>query len=261
MRQHHAEPVTPVRRIAQLAGFALTWPWLLVGLLRCPFGIPFLACFSCPLSDCPGRWLQIPFFGAAALSSLVAGRVFCGWLCPFGLISDGLAAIPFPEFGRTRRSTAPSPKFVALLVFGTMAALFFFPATERLHRYVVRTPELLNTESVSLAMSLGDPAHRVRLAALGIVLVLSLVFVRFWCRFLCPLGAILSIGNRLGMLHIGERAPEVDCACGTYPRQCPMRTTADTTDCIRCGECLQGCPQQQLIISRGHQSIPPAKEM
>ena len=68
------QPITIWRRISQVAFFVLTGEWLAVGWLRCPYGAPFVSCASCPLGDCPGRWLQPWFIGIAALSGLLAGR-------------------------------------------------------------------------------------------------------------------------------------------------------------------------------------------
>ena len=149
------QPITIPRRLAQTAFFLLTGQWLLVGFLRCPFGVPFVCCTFCPLQDCTGTFLQVPFLGLILLSGILLGRAFCGWACPLGYLEDALGRLPKPRIERRRWFSAVEPwlrglKYVALATVVWLVLRTNFPA-ERAHPYVVRSPSFLNWESVVVA--------------------------------------------------------------------------------------------------------------
>jgi len=241
--------VTLWRRITQIAALALTGEWLVIGWLRCPFPVPFVSCTSCPLTECPGRYLQVPIIVGLVLSSLLGGRLFCGWACPMGFVEDLLSKLPrlralaSPAFTAVERWLKllryPALALVVLLVF----RLHDVPG--RPYPYVVRSSSVLNMEAVGTAVALGAAHYRVRLWVLASVLVLSLVVTRFWCRYLCPLGAILGVFNKVSLIAIRRKQEDLP-RCGTYPRDCVQHTMPGTTDCIMCGECVQGCPRHVL---------------
>jgi len=80
---------------------------------------------------------------------------------------------------------------------------------------------------------------------------LSIVVERFWCRYLCPLGAILAWTNRISLWRI--RVNESDCiSCGLCTRACPMdldvpREVERGGECIRCRACVHACRREGAI--------------
>ena len=261
--------ITVFRRLSQIAFFALTAEWLAIGWLRCPFGVPFVRCASCPLPDCPGRWLLWPFVGLIAVSSLLLGRGFCGWACPMGLVEDALGKTPKPKatvsarFIRYDRWLKPL-KYVALAAVLVLIWRLNYP-DERAYAYVVRTPSVLNWEATWVATQLGRSDYLVRDAILVIVLVLTLLVARTWCRYLCPLGAILGLFNKFSLLAL--RRDMTRCtSCDKYPRECLQYTVPGTTDCIICGDCIQGCPSRAVSFGlrgterRAAQEAAPAPQ-
>ncbi len=256
--------ITLVRRFTQTVFFLITGQWFLVGFLRCPFGVPFISCTNCPLGDCTGRVLQLPFIGLLRLSGLLLGRVFCGWICPLGYLHDVLGKLPKPRFEQRPWFLKIEPflkslKYVFLGLTLALIVLFNYPAN-RPYPYVVRSPSLFNPDSVLLAIRLGTARYGVRLALLAGILLAALVMTRFWCRYLCPFGAFFTILNKISLMKI-ERTPACR-QCGKYPRECPQHTTPDTPDCIACADCIQGCPFGAIEIEQRfkHQAAerPPA---
>ncbi len=241
--------ITILRRISQAVFFGISGTWLAIGALRCPFGVPFVSCQSCPSTDCPGRYLQIPFIGLMALTGAVFGRAFCGWACPFGFISDALGRLPKLQATVSERF-AGVDRALKLLKWPALALtvylVFAVNYTEvRPWAYVVRADSVFNLEAIEVAQALGDPVYVTRAwVALGALLA-GLIVSRAWCRYLCPLGAFLGLTNRFSLLRIGKRDESLP-DCGLYPRECIQRTTPGTTDCVICGECVEGCPRRNL---------------
>ena len=243
------QPITIWRRLSQVAFFFLTGEWLAIGWLRCPFGVPFVSCQSCPLTDCPGRWLQLPILGLIGLSALGLGRAFCGWVCPMGFLMDALGKVPklratiSDRFTKLDRWLKPLKYVVLAIVIYLIFTLNV--TTVRPYDYVVRSPSAFNLQAISTAQSLGVGAYRTRMWVLIGALAAGLVVTRFWCRYLCPLGALLGLFNKFSLFKIRREREDLPY-CGKYPRDCIQHTMPGTTDCVICGECIQACPRKVL---------------
>jgi ferredoxin-type protein NapH len=243
--------IAPVRQVVQLGALALTGEWLWVGALRCPYGIPFMSCGSCPIRVCPGTWLQTWVIGFLVVSGVVAGRVFCGWACPMGAVQDLLGRLPKLR-ALTRRRFGRADRYLKGLKYGVLllTIVAFYLLNERF-AVPVRGHGNWSLDAVRVAWLTYDTASRVRVIALLAGVVLALGLTRAWCRYLCPLGALLTLGNRISVFRLRrDRARCVDC--GKYPRDCRTYTTPGTADCVICGDCIEGC-------ARGAISIRPAR--
>ena len=86
---------------------------------------------------------------------------------------------------------------------------------------------------------------------IGIVICSAFIF-RPFCRFVCPLGAIYGLFNRIALVRI--KLDKDTCTdCGTCKKACPMRLDpvkeCNHADCIRCGKCIADCPVKALSFS------------
>jgi len=233
--------VGPIRQLVQLGALAVTGEWLFVGALRCPYGIPFMSCTHCPMRVCPGTWLQPWVIGFLVVSSVLGGRVFCGWTCPMGAVQDLLGRVPklralrAPRFGRADR-WLKGLKYVVLAVtilgFYTLNKRFGIP---------VRGHANWSLDAVRVSWLTYDIYSQIRVVVILVGVVLAVVLSRAWCRYLCPLGALLTIGNRVSVFGL-RRRQEKCSRCGKYPRECRTYTTPGTADCVMCGDCVEGCP-------------------
>lgn len=187
---------------------------------------------------------SVLLLGAAVATALVFRRAFCGRICPLGFLQELAGRIGRGVFGRRLE----------------MPAALDRPA--RLIKYVVLGLSLLAAwQTAELAIRPYDPwvAYQhltspellaefgVGLAVLGVSLVGSFFYDRFFCKYACPMGAFLALISRFGLVTVRRNASTcIDCkACD---RACPTNVTVSTADavtspeCIDCGECVAACP-------------------
>jgi polyferredoxin len=98
-------------------------------------------------------------------------------------------------------------------------------------------------------------------ATLAILIVLSLIVQNFWCRFLCPYGALMGIVSSVSPVKI-RRDTEACVDCGKCRKACPSHLSVDTllqirsVECTGCMECVAVCPAENAL----HLSLPPWPE-
>ncbi len=212
--------------------------------------IPVLNCHSCPAAvfACPiGVLLNFsslrifPFvaLGTLGLVGIIGGRWVCGWLCPFGLLQDGLHKIP------TKKITM-LPK-LAYMKYGVLIGLvilipYFFPNSAFAFCRICPAGTLESAIPWRIMGIVSGYSLRfyLRMAILLGVFALVIALGRGFCRLLCPLGAIFSIFNRYSLFRI--RVTKEDCKdCGECAKLCPVGLNPPrqmhSPECIRCLKC------------------------
>jgi len=218
---------------------------------------PGLHCYACPLAVtvCPIGLIQNlivfgtpPFFwlGAIVAYGLLAGRGFCGWFCPFGTLNDLLS------FRKVRiRSSFSLSKYVVLAA--TLFAAWRFADTI----FCKLCPAASVSASIPylfLGVAKVNGPFLIHMATLGGTLIGMVLISRFWCRYLCPMGAVLSFFNRVSFLRLKLDASR--CAgCSACAPSCPMgldpHTEYDNHNCIKCGACTEACKFSALSLGFG----------
>ena len=251
------------RRLIQVAAMILTNPHaanffsgkLYRGSLK-NFCAPGLNCWSCPAAtfSCPIGALQTSSFYAAGfivLIGLILGRAVCGFLCPFGLIQELLNKIPSPKFSFPRRFNRV--KYFLLIIF-----VLILPVTTEFNEPTfceyICPAGMLEASLPLLATHEEFRGVLGNLFALKLLILLAVIFLcviihRFFCRVMCPLGAIYGLLNKYSFYQLNYAADKC-VGCGACKKNCPLDLdpTKDfnSAECVRCGRCKKICPTKAL---------------
>ncbi|MCF0242977.1 MAG: 4Fe-4S binding protein [Treponema sp.] len=235
------------------------------------FCTPGLNCYSCPGAtfSCPIGAMQaaagsqkfnFSFYAVGIILAfgIILGRGVCAFLCPFGLFQELLHKIPSPKL------TLPKPckyiKYVILLVF-----VLILPVASKTPmgngdpafcKYICPAGTLEGgIPLLSLNPHLRNTAgwlFALKAFILSAVVVMSVFIQRFFCKTLCPLGALYGFLNKISLMHINVDL-EKCTQCGSCKNHCPMDVNPvkenRTLECINCGKCTEVCPSKALKIS------------
>ncbi len=167
--------------------------------------------------------------GFTVVTTLLWGRVFCGFLCPFGALQDFLERI-VPR--QLRRELPRAVHERALLVKYLVLALVLTPpiigSGLSLFQYFEPFGTVFYWSSSALLWAIA-----------GGILVASAIVPRFYCRYACPLGAALAIGSLVTPFKI-QRVEQCDF-CKVCEQKCPTGAIEgpkiDFKECVRCNVC------------------------
>ncbi len=183
----------------------------------------------------------------AAFVAVVGGRLFCGWVCPVGLVADAAAATRRVLGLRRRAWLAPVDRRARWLVLAGVLAASAVAGT--------LAWEAVNPVTLT-GRALAFGAWGAAAAALAAVFVFdTLVLPRGWCAHLCPVGALHAVIGRFGVVRVAATRIEACTRCGDCLARCPepqvlapllragaaTTTVAATGDCLRCGRCIERC--------------------
>ena len=229
---------------------------------------PGINCYSCPgaIGACPLGSLQGAFsashstmyyvFGILLLYSVMFGRMICGWLCPFGLIQELLYKIKTPKLKKSPVTRLLSYlKYVILVVF-----VFLIPITYAFKdtplpafcKYIcpAGTIEggllLLSNEVNASYFSMLGPIFTWKFLLMVSIVVGSVFAFRLFCRFLCPLGALYGLFNKISFF--GVKVNMEKCTrCNLCVSHCKLDIHhVGDQECISCGECIDVCPTKAI---------------
>ncbi|HUS80786.1 MAG TPA: 4Fe-4S binding protein [Armatimonadota bacterium] len=257
-----------IRRAVQLIALAafIATMFTAVGPQPRPHGEPFLrldplAALTAALS--PAHTALAVLLPAAALLLFTGlfGRFFCGWLCPLGTSIDLTDHLLLRRVRKRDHLNRPSLKYyilAATLVATALGARMVWladpiPLLSRawatciapaLLRAVPALPASLGREGIGIGVTPPIAGEGVAATVVLVgVLALGLVSRRYWCRTLCPLGALLGLVGRLGLIR---RHMTGGCSqCGVCGSRCKMGaidqadcTITRTPECILCWDCV-----------------------
>jgi len=204
--------------------------------------------------------------------TIIFGRFFCGWVCPFGSIHHFTGFLA----NRTKKTCekiqlnkyrkAQSIKYFVLIVFLFMAAFPSIAATLQIGLLdpiplvsrsfnLVLLPIFDNSTSFTSVMKRFYEGAWLIFAIFSAAILLNFLIPRFYCRFICPLGALFGIIDRFAVWRIGKKAKEcINCKlCERYCEGgCEPAGNMRISECVLCFNCLDIC-KDDLIA---YQTVP-----
>lgn len=237
--------------------------------------VPGLNCYSCPAATgaCPiGAFQSVVgnskfsfsyyVTGTLILLGVLLGRFICGFLCPFGWFQDLLHKIPSKKISTSKLKPLRLIKYAVLLF-----SVVLLPALlvndvglgEPIFCKYICPQGVLEG---AIPLSIVDSGIRATLGLLFawkftilVVLILLSVFIyRPFCKWICPLGAIYGLMNRVSMTQMNVDKNKC-VSCGKCAKACKMDVDVTKTpnhfECIRCGMCVTACPTDAVSIRFG----------
>ncbi len=237
--------------------------------------VPGLNCYSCPAASgaCPigsfqavvgSSKFRFSYYitGFLILLGVLLGRVICGFLCPFGWFQELLHKIPTKKLSTKKLKPLTYLKYVVLLV---MVVLLPVLVTNQLGMGDPFFCKYLCPQGVlegAIPLSMANAGIRAALGSLFTwkfivlltVIVLSIVFYRPFCKWLCPLGAFYALLNKVSLFQM--QVDQSKCvSCGKCAKVCKMDVdvtkSPNHTECIRCGMCIRACPTEAVSFRYG----------
>ncbi|MFN2570814.1 MAG: 4Fe-4S binding protein [Gemmatimonadales bacterium] len=182
--------------------------------------------------------LMVIIAGYTLVSVVLIGRgVFCGWLCPFGALQELLAhlsrALRVPQWNPpvALEKRLWTGKYIAA------AAVLALVITQ-----IDSTGSALEIEPFKTAITTRFARAWPYVLYAGGLLAIGVFSERAYCRFLCPLGGVLALLDRLHLLNLLKRRPECGSPCHLCERGCPVRAIEPTgnivtSECFQCLDC------------------------
>ena len=205
-----------------------------------------------------GTWSPIhpaglALFLIAIATGLLLKRAFCSWVCPIGFLSEFLAKLGFKI--SNKKFTLPPWLDWPLRMLKYLLLLFFIFAI------------MVAMKADALKSFIASPYNKVadikmmlfftKLSAtaaiiLGLLLVLSVFIPYFWCRYLCPYGALLGFTGVYSAIKV-RRNEDTCINCGQCTKMCPAAITVHKLDavvsdeCNACMLCVDACPVEDTL--------------
>ena len=237
--------------------------------------VPGLNCYSCPAASgaCPiGAFQAVVgsskfsfsyyITGFLILLGVLLGRFICGFLCPFGWFQELLHKIPTKKLSTKKLKPLTYLKYAVLLVMVFLLPAFLVNDVGMGDPFFCKYLCPQGVLEGAIPLSLANSGIRAALGKLFTwkfsillsVIVLSVLFYRPFCKWLCPLGAFYALFNRVSLFQM--KVDKNKCvSCGKCARACKMDVdvtkTPNHTECIRCGMCIRACPTNAVCFRYG----------
>ena len=245
--------------------------------IKTGFCYPFFYCHACPYATagCPlgtiehavyrGK-ISIPLFLYPVLLIVaiasIFGRAICGWICPIGLLQRVTS-----RFSRNRVSGYLSKilsrkvkdklryiKYVNLILLVViMPHLVGFMFTD-----ICPVGFLVGTIPITI-LNFGEFVPNPFFIPALIVFILFIILItllseRGWCKYFCPLGALMAPLNKISLIHVSVDRDKC-IHCNKCVEVCPMGIDVPnmhrSPECILCGKCIEVCPKRIISYKVG----------
>jgi len=233
---------------------------------------PGLNCYSCPAAavSCPigatqfflagvKSHISLYITGFLMITGVLFGRFICSYVCPMGLLQDLLYRIKTKKI-ILRLRFLRYIKYIVLLVFVVLLPVIIKDDLIGMGqpwfcKFICPSGTIFGAVPLLLAndflRKLTGGLFTFKIIAAAGIACASVFVYRFFCRVLCPLGAIYALFNKISILHM-QCDREKCVSCGDCSRECHIKITPavqpNALECVRCGKCVNSCKNKALAF-------------
>jgi len=200
--------------------------------------------------------------GFLLTSGAVFGRFICGYVCPVGLIQDLIYKIKTPKL-KLRLRFARYIKYIVLILFVILFPLLIRHELSGLGepwfcKYLCPSGMIFGAVPLLIVndnfRNMAGDLFIWKASLTVCILIASVPVYRFFCRVLCPLGAIYTLLNPIALVRMRCNKEKCD-SCGDCSNACNIKidpaSKPNSPECVRCGHCKKACKSKALSYGIG----------
>lgn len=183
--------------------------------------------------------------------TIIFGRIFCGFVCSFGAVGDWFymlsefiqkkIGVKFPKISEKAQINLQKFKYVVLLF---IVLLCFSENGEYVAKYSPWTVfSLITQRNFKMGTYIAGSVLLV------FIIIGMMLKERFFCQFICPLGAVFSLLPKNFLFSVKKKEEKCFNGCKACTNKCPVHLKYDEAgmregECISCGRCFMVCPHR-----------------
>lgn len=205
-------------------------------------------------------WPQVLAMITIFIITIILGRFFCGWLCTFGAINDFIYMISKKVFKTKFKVNEKVDSILKYLKYVVLLFIVVIIWTSGTTAYDSYSPwdafAMIDNVSAAIAEYTGG------FIILAIITIGAVFIERFFCRYLCPLGAVFTILSKARILKIKKLRDKCG-PCRICTNNCSMgiklyeMDKVNSGECINCFKCIEVCPRKNTKVNILGEDVSP----
>lgn len=198
--------------------------------------------------------------------TIIMGRFFCGWMCAYGAFGDFIYKLSSKIFKTKFKMNENTDKALKYIKFVLLTFLIFVICTFNITAFTSFSPWNVfgMLDSVGKVPDFSYAAANLTAGFIIFILIaVSSMFIeRFFCRYLCPLGAVFAITSKLKIAKIGKGRAKCG-SCRICTNNCAMGIplykidVVNSGECINCMQCVTACPRKNVTLNMSGDDVRP----
>ena len=192
-------------------------------------------------------------FSIICMTALIVKKGFCSWVCPIGLLSDILSKLNILSFKKKVVLPIWADVVLRSIKYGLAGffvwSIFYKMPIQSIEQFI-QSP--YNRFADIKMLHFFTHISNTALIVILVLILLSFAIPYFWCRYLCPYGAVLGVFSFLSIGKI-KRNPSNCTNCGRCGKKCTSlikireKQSIRSSECTACMTCVKTCPEKQTI--------------